>query len=238
MEGNPNVRSTPQLVLALLVIILGILFTLDNLDILAAHDYLRFWPLALMALGTAKFFDSGRPSSQAAGVVFFGIGSLFLLRNLNVIRFHPAALWPLVLVIIGAVMLWRVVTRDRIGETDSESSVSAIAVLSGVERSFNSQDFRGGELTAIMGGCEVDLRQASIQAEQAVVDVFAFWGGIEIRVPEDWVVVMRGFPLLGGFSDSTRFRSYQDPAPVSSAGPKRRLVIKGFVIMGGVEVKN
>jgi predicted membrane protein len=129
MEGNPSVRSTPQLVLALLVIILGILFTLDNLDILIARDYLRFWPLALMALGTAKFFDSDRPAGQAVGVLFFAVGSLFLLRNLNVIHIHLAALWPVVLILIGAIMLWRVVTRDRLADADSESIVSAIAIL-------------------------------------------------------------------------------------------------------------
>ncbi len=238
MEGSPNVRSTPQLVLALLVIILGLLFTLDNLDILAARDYLRFWPLALMALGTAKFFEPSRPSSQVAGALFFAVGSVILLRNLNVIHFHLAALWPLVLVLIGATMLWRVVTRDRIADSDGESNVSAVAILSGVERSVNSQDFRGGELTAIMGGCEIDMRQAFIRAEQAVVDVFAFWGGIEIRVPEDWIVVVHGFPLLGGFSDSTRFRRSDDFARSTTDGSMKRLVIKGFVIMGGVEVKN
>ena len=48
--------------------------------------------------------------------------------------------------------------------------------------------FRGADLIAVMGGCEIDLRQAAINGE-AVIDVFCMWGGIEIRVPEDWTVV-------------------------------------------------
>jgi len=37
----------------------------------------------------------------------------------------------------------------------------------------------------------------------AVLDVFAFWGGVEVRVPRDWTVVMKGTPILGGFTDKT-----------------------------------
>ena len=69
--------------------------------------------------------------------------------------------------------------------TDANSTISGVAVLGGGHRGNNSRSFRGGELTAVMGGCEIDLRQAAIEGE-AVIDVFALWGGIEIRVPEDW----------------------------------------------------
>jgi predicted membrane protein len=78
-----------------------------------------------------------------------------------------------------------------------------------------------------MGGCELDLRHASIQGE-AVLNVFAMWGGIEIKVPEDWVVSMQGTPILGGFSEKT----------MVSKDTSKRLVIRGYAIMGGVEVRN
>jgi len=54
------------------------------------------------------------------------------------------------------------------------------------------------------------------------------WGGIEIKVPEDWVVVNFGTAILGGFENKTR------PLP----GASKRLVVTGTAIMGGVEVKN
>jgi predicted membrane protein len=79
-----------------------------------------------------------------------------------------------------------------------------------------------------MGGCEIDLRQAQINGE-AAIDVFAMWGGIEIRVPEDWTVISRVTPLMGGFEDKTR--------PLQGAGT-HRLVVRGFILMAGVEVKN
>ena len=59
--------------------------------------------------------------------------------------------------------------------------------------------------------------------------MFAMWGGIEMRVPEDWTVSRRVTPLLGGVEDKTR------PPQGASA---HRLMLRGFAIMGGVEIKN
>ena len=63
---------------------------------------------------------------------------------------------------------------------------------------------------------------------EAIVDVFAFWGGIDLKVPEDWTVVLHAMPLMGAVDDKTR-------PPQGS--PEKRLVIRGIVIMGGVAIK-
>jgi Cell wall-active antibiotics response 4TMS YvqF len=113
---------------------------------------------------------------------------------------------------------------------DGQTRFSAIAVMSGVVRRSNTQAFRGADLTAIMGGCEIDLRQASITpGTEAIIDVFAFWGGIDIKVPEDWVVITRAVPLMGGIEDKTH-----SPGSV----PAKTLILQGIVIMGGVTIKN
>jgi hypothetical protein len=102
--------------------------------------------------------------------------------------------------------------------------------MSGVVRRTTTQAFEGADLTAIMGGCEIDLRRASLAAGgEAVIDVFAFWGGIDIKVPEDWVVITRAVPLMGGIEDKTH-------SPVSPVS--KTLIIRGIVIMGGVAIKN
>ncbi len=229
MANNPNIRPTPQLVLGVVVILVGILFTLDNLEILAASHYLRFWPLVLIALGLAKFFDSIGGAGRLVGVLFMAAGSLLLLRNLNVFSFRIVELWPLILVLIGCGILYPAIVRHRLTPSDTDTTISAVAILGGVERSVGTQNFRGGELTAFMGGCEIDLRDAEIEEEEAVLNIFAFWGGIEIKVPENWIVVMQGLPIMGGFEEHTR---------PPKEGPKKRLLVKGFVIMGGVEIRN
>jgi predicted membrane protein len=235
MADSPSFRVTPQLVLGFFIIVIGILFTLDNLDVLEAEEYFRLWPAAIIAVGLTMLIQSKR--TRAPGIMVSLVGTLWLLINLSVIRFSIRDYWPLILVAIGASMVWQVLARSSNVTiavkpnipADPDSTISAIAVLGGVVRRCNSKDFQGGELTAIMGGCQIDLGEADIQGEEAVIHTFAWWGGIEIKVPEDWTVVSQGLPLMGGFADTTH---------PPQGGPKKRLVIKGFAIMGGVETKN
>jgi len=230
MDGPGPVRPiAPQLVMGLLIIAVGILFTLENLGFVEARDYLRYWPAGLIAIGLLKLWH-GRGAAVCGGFVFVFAGSWLLLETLGVLSISLWNLWPVLLVFAGATMVWRGMTgrRDERPAADTQSTVSAIAVLSGVNRGNTSTTFRGGDLTAILGGCQIDLRQASIEGE-AVIDVFAMWGGIEIRVPENWGVSGRVTPILGGYEDKTR--------PVRDA-VNQQLVVRGLVIMGGVEIKN
>ncbi len=219
----------PQLILGLVIVTVGLLLTLDRLGIVDAESYLRFWPAGLIAIGLGKLWQCrGSNSGLLGGAVLTGAGAWLLLDEFDLVRRSFWDLWPLALVALGASLVWRAFAGRRPAPNDGNSIVSAVAVLSGVNRGNNSTTFRGGDLTAIMGGCEIDLRQAQINGE-AVIDVFAMWGGIEIRVPEDWTVISQVTPLMGGFDDKTR-----PPHGVSA----HRLIVRGFILMAGIEVKN
>ena len=225
-RGTP---ITPQLLMGLLVIAVGVLFTLENLGVVNAHDYFRYWPGGLIAIGALKLWQSRGGGGTLAGLLFILAGTWLLLESLEIVTVSLWDLWPMLLVFFGASMVWRGVHgRQERGSTDSTATLSAVAVLGGINRGNNSRAFRGGDLTAVMGGCEIDLRQAAIDGE-AVIDVFAMWGGIEIRVPEDWSVSGRVMPILGGYEDKTR--------PPRGA-TTHRLVVRGFAIMSGIEIKN
>ena len=123
--------------------------------------------------------------------MFVVIGTWLLLEQTAVVRVSFWEMWPALLVFFGLFLVWQGVSGPRRRLTgDSNALISATALLGGVSRGNNSTAFRGGELTAMMGGCEIDLRHASIDGE-AVIDIFALWGGIEIRVPPDWTVVSK-----------------------------------------------
>ena len=53
-------RFTPQALFGVIVIILGILFTLDNLNVIDATDYLQYWPAGLVAVGSAQVVAGAR----------------------------------------------------------------------------------------------------------------------------------------------------------------------------------
>jgi predicted membrane protein len=226
-----RLRVTPQLLLGVFVIAIGLVFTLDNLGLVRAEAYLRFWPVALIAVGLLKLSQVRDGAGGALGGMLFTIAGLWLLlEETAIIRVSVWDMWPLVLVLLGTYMVWQGATgrRGRRRDEDAHATVNAIAILGGVEYSNNSRRFRGGNLTAIMGGCELDLRHAAIDGD-AFLDVFAMWGGIDIRVPEEWTVVSHVLPLLGGSVNKTR----TVPGAVS-----HRLVVRGFAIMGGIEIKN
>lgn len=227
-------RITSQVVLGLMAIAVGVIFTLDNLEIIDARDYLQYWPVVFIVLGALKLWHAVRDGhGWVGGLLFIGIGSWMLLNRIMYFVFTPRQFLPMVLVFFGGYLVWRGCGGRRRGRvSDGHSSFSGLAIMGGVVRRCNSQAFLGADLTAIMGGCEIDLRQASIApGTEAVIDVFAFWGGIDIKVPDDWTVVTRAIPLMGGVEDKTR--TPQPPPP-----HEKRLVISGIVVMGGVVIKN
>ena len=96
--------------------------------------------------------------------------------------------------------------------------------------------FRGGDLTAFMGGCSIDLRAASIPpGEAAVLDVLALMGGVEVFVPPTWVVETPVVAFLAGIEDH-RGPSPQAFVDGSSPAPAR-LLIKGFMMMSGIHLR-
>ncbi len=229
MEQKPATISTPQLVIGLAVIIVGVVFTLGNLGLIHTRDYLRFWPVLIIALGLAKLVDSTGTPGRFAGVVITLVGGMLLLNNLAVVRFRIWDYWPLLLVALGISIVWQAFGRDSGITKDPGRTVSTLAVFGGINQVYETQDFRGGELTAILGGCEIDLRPARMQVDEAILQVFAFWGGIELKVPQEWTVICKGIPILGGFEQKTASPPTDNP---------KRLIVRGTAIMGGIEIRN
>jgi hypothetical protein len=108
-----------------------------------------------------------------------------------------------------------------------DTMLSEIAIWAGKQRRSVSPNFRHADLTAIMGGIELDLRGASTSTGEAVIDLFVMWGGIEIWVPPDWAVSNQVGLLMAGAEDKS----------TGTQAARHRLIVRGFAIMGGVEIK-
>ena len=230
MEPRSGFRITGQLVLGVAIAILGVLFTLDNLHILRARDFLRFWPLALIAIGLAHVYQAKTAAGSVGGGVWILVGLVLLGNRLGLIHASIFHFWPLILVLVGGRIVWQTMETNRAAELgDTSATLSAIAVMGGFERRITSHEFRGGEITAFMGGGKLDLRDAMPAGGQAVINIFAMMGGFEILVPETWRVISEVTPFMGGIEDKSR----------TSANPAAPcLVLRGFIMMGGVTLKN
>jgi len=220
-----------QIVLGLVIATLGVLFTLDNLNILRARDFLQFWPIVFIAIGLTQLAHARTSSRVWSGSIWIGIGVLMLANRVGLIRINLWALWPLLLVVFGGRIFWRAYRAGAPPDpvAGAEAAVTVTAVLGGFERKIVSPAFQRAELTAFMGGGKLDLRDAVLAPGGAVLDVFSVMGGFEIIVPETWGVDVEVTPFLGGCEDKTM------PHP-AAAGP--RLAIRGFVMMGGLDIKN
>jgi predicted membrane protein len=206
---------TGQVVLGVLVIGMGLLFLLDNLGLVDMHRAFSFWPMLFVIVGTVKLCDTRSQGGTLLGAALVGVGILMMLDRLDIINFSVRTLWPLILIGLGGFLVAKAL-RSRsmpgtpgagmLDDTGSGETVDITAILGGYERRVATQDFRGGEITAVMGGCELDMRSASIRGE-AVINVFAFWGGVTIKCPPDWTVILLGTPILGAIMGGVEIRN-------------------------------
>jgi hypothetical protein len=104
----------------------------------------------------------------------------------------------------------------------------AIAIMSGFSRAGHWVVGRNFTAFALMGGGQLDLREAAFAKGQVTIRAFALMGGIEILVPEDAELHVLGIPVMGGV-DHPRIRPSPPGAP--------RVYVFALTLMGGVGVK-
>lgn len=226
-----------RLLVGLWIIALGAIFLAGNLGWIDTHKVFRvFWPLLFVLIGTSMISQPGASRTRRWGWVFIGVGIWIFADKIGWI---DVSLWqlafPVTLLGLGGMLVWRAFSGppDKSlpadGLEDHAEYVRSFAVMSGTELRPVSRPFRGADLSAVMAGIKLDLSDARMEGDSAVIEVFAFWGGMEIYVPPDWTVTSKVVTLMGGFTDKRR--------PTSTV-PTKNLIISGFVVMSGIEVKN
>ncbi len=234
MKSNSS-RSVPgQIILGAFVVGLGVLFLLDNLDIWNYRRVISFWPAVFILFGVVKLLDSNSTNGKLVGGGLIGVGVMLTLGRMGYLSIDWHEAWPLFIIGAGVAVIYKALMGRRGVESgmlkvdeDSDSIVDITAILGGFDRRITTPNFRGGEVTAVMGGAALDLRGSSIEGE-AVINVFVAMGGITMKVPVDWTVVLHGTPIMGGFDEKTT-------APPNGS---KRLIVKGYALMGGVEIRN
>lgn len=233
-----NANPQQRLLLGAFIVCIGALALLDNLHIFNTRDLLQFWPTVFVLAGAIKLSQANTRSGYIVGGGLIAAGSIMILNRLGIVSIRMRDWWPVLLIAAGLLVIFKDKTAaifqgfnrnptPQNNAASNDSLLDIVAVMSGHQGNIASADFRGGAITAIMGGVELDLRNAVIQTE-AVLNVTAFWGGIVLKIPADWTVVNNGFAFLGGIDDSS----------VPTMNASKRLILTGTAVMGGVEIKN
>lgn len=229
MRSIERRRVRGPIVPALVLIAIGTAFFLTENNIVHSYDLWKLWPVILILAGAGKIYS--RPQGRRIeGLVLIVAGCLFLAWTFGYLQLPPFQLWPLALIALGLFLLWRAIACNTARRNEDRLGRENLVIFGGADVSLGGQEFESTAMTVVFGGYNLDLRNATLKNGRAEVEATAVFGGIELKIPPAWNVVIEGFPLFGGYSDETTH-----PSPASGAP---QLIIKGSAVFGGVNIKN
>lgn len=243
-----------QQLFGLFFVLAGIVYLLKRLNI-GLPDWLFGWEMVLILIGLyTGIANRFRDQTWAIPIL---IGLIFILDDVLPDLSIRRLIWPIGMIVVGVIIMtkgnrytWWQKRRNQSGadaaieyngdeatpvtleasNSTEDDRLEATAVFGGVKRSIVSKQFKGGEVTAIMGGAEINLAYADIQGITRI-EIVCIMGGAKLVVPAHWDVQSRMVAILGGVDDKRNIR----PELID---PNRRLIIEGTSLMGGVEIRS
>jgi predicted membrane protein len=222
-------------IIGVILVLAGLFLVMRNTGFFPEFiDHVIFsWPMLLVTIGLIMTLGA---SEKTGGIIVMAVGAFFMIPLLFRETFHMYNMfWPSIFIIIGVIFI---VTKRKgwhsVGTSGSSGDdyIDYVNVFSGGERQILSQNFRGGKISSVFGGIELDLTKAKLAPGRNDLEIACVFGGATIIVPDSWFVTIEVTPVLGGFSDTRKIT----PGRVQDSGSQ--LVIKGAVVFGGGEVKS
>ena len=227
-----------RLLVGLIIIVFGVLQLLESTGVADTGRVWTYLPTVFIVVGLYRLFASGF-KVVTGPLLMIAIASFIQLSFLGVDVWSSA--WPVLIILVGAGILLRGPklggrrARQARDAARNDNRVSATAIIGAAEERNRSKDFEGGQVTAFMGGVELDLREADVIEKPARIEVTVVMGGAEIYVPDHWVVKKDVLPIMGGVNESRTVVGREETDELLEELPD--LVVGGFVLMGGLEIK-
>jgi len=226
-------HSSGRIFWGFVLILVGVLFLLDRMGRLDFGELIgRWWPLILVAAGLWHLV-ANRFRDFVSGLFLIVIGGLFQFAKLEILgRSAWHYIWPALIIIVGLWVLAGAFRRPSGPKipTSKEDTLDAFAIFAGLERRVESQNFRGGKATALLGGIDLNFRQVRLAEGKASLELTAILGGIDVRIPRNIRVELAGSPVLGAIEDKHLY--------TPGAGGDQTLYIRATAILGGIEIKD
>jgi predicted membrane protein len=225
-------------------VLLGIIFLLAGTMLLLGFfnllpwilpSFVFSWKSLLLLLGVYFLVTS---KDKTTGILLMVVGSVFIAGEILDMRFWDVMKLaiPVVLIIAGLAIITHkgLFTPRQINIPEGESIndfINESNVFAGSEKKIRSQNFKGGAITSIFGGSEIDMRKANLAPGINAIDLLCIFGGTSIKVPEDWEVKIDVNAIFGGFSDDRKLEN-----KTTTQDAEKVLYIKGMVLFGGGEI--
>lgn len=218
--------NTGRALLGVVFVTVGAVILLEQADVVDAGQVIAdWWPTVFLVAAVLDLLS--RPRRVVSATIFGVLGVVLLGITTDVVEPEVwAYVWPLGIIGLGVWLLLRPSPGVRAASSPDET-VDVTVVFSGQRVVNTAPRFRGGSVTAVFGGAEVDLSGATIEGE-AVLDTVALFGGVDIEVPAGWRVVVDGPAIFGGHDNHV-------PVPSDPEAPTLR--VRATAIFGGVDVK-
>ncbi len=249
---NDDHRENGRIIGGLILVGVGGALLLRNLDFPIPH-WLFSWPMILILIGVYTGFKHN--FQNHSWIILMAIGGFFLFDRIIPNMSLEPYFWPLFIIGIGLLFIlrpkknyWRDHRYVRTKEfemhgtnvnimggenvTDDSEILRISSVFSGVKRTILSKSFKGGTISCVFGGAEVDFSQADIQGT-VVLRLEEVFGGTKLIVPPNWTVVNEIDGVFHGVEDKRRFNG-----GVQSTDPNKVLVLKGSSVFAGIEIKS
>ena len=248
-------RRMRKIVFGLLVMTAGVLLLGFNMGYLpASYKHIIFsWQMLLIAIG---LMNLAARESWGFGIILMAVGTFFILPVICAFSFDFVSLfWPILLIFAGIMILvkrgfrhhhhhfrhmrhvhhfthWHHDKEEQ--ATFEDGYIHDEYIFSGSKRKFTGKEFKGGRISIVFGGAELDLTQTTLAEGKNELAIDCVFGGVNLIIPSDWIVHLNVNTVMGGFVDKRTFIKNSD----ENAENRRELIIKGSAVFGGGEIKS
>lgn len=217
-------------VIGALFILFGISYLLNAFDILdfSIGQFFNTWyPILILLFGINLLSNK----KFVFGTIATLFGALLQLEQLNLIYIDVWELMvPFALVGIGVNMIVKKKKHSRrlLNDFNVENNFEINNVFSSDERNVNSASLERGEVFSLFGGTTVDMSNSIISDNNLKLEMTAIFGSIDIRLPEDCRIELKGTPIFGNIDDRTRAN------PIST----KKVILDCTCVFGGIDIRN
>jgi predicted membrane protein len=248
MEKEYKHHRAGRVMGGLIVVAVGVLLLLRQLNMLVFPHWVLTWPVLLIVIG---LFVGARHTFQGGGWLgMMLVGGVFLMQEIYPGMNIQEYAWPGIIIAVGLFMIVRSRRRrhhwgryykeaywkkhEKYAHahmretTSSDDYLDSVTVFGSAHRVIMSKNFKGGDIVNIFGGAEINLSQTDFQGK-VTLEVVEIFGGTKIIIPPNWEVHIKGIPVFGGIDDKR-------PAGAMQHNPDKVLVIDAVAIFGGIEI--